>query len=165
MVPQQRLQGFSNGGIAMQRQQQGRVGMVIKHFQHAFGNALQSITPVFPAMHGGQNHPLIRPIERDIIELRGPLSHAQQGIDHGVSSHHHLAHHTRGQQVLLRLLRWRKVQLSHLRNQTTVRFFWKRIKDVVGAEPGLHMANRDLLIERRKRCCKSGGGVALHQHQ
>ena len=52
-----------------------------------------------------------------------------------------------------------------LRKEPTVGLFREGIQKVVGAQAGLHMTNRDLLVEGSQTSGEGRGGVALHQHQ
>ena len=53
------------------------------------------------------------------------------------------------------------MELGHLRDQATIGLLRERIKNIVGTEPCLHMANRDLLVERREGCSKGCCRVSL----
>ena len=63
MVTEQSLQGLTDRGIAMQRKQQGGVGMTIENRPDSGGDVMQALPPVFPSMHRRQDHPLVRPIQ------------------------------------------------------------------------------------------------------
>jgi hypothetical protein len=68
------------------------------------------------------------------------------------------------QQVLARGLRRREVELGNRRGQPTVHLFGERLILVVGAQPRLHMPERDFVIECGKRGDEGGGRIALRQH-
>ena len=149
----------------MQGQQQSGVGEAIQHRQKTPADLLQPLPPVLTPVHRGQQHAVLVPVEAGDMEFRRRLRHQQQGIDHGVAGDDRLAHHTGGLQVRGRLSRGGEVQLGQLGDQAPIRLLRKGIKQVVGAQAGLHMTHRNLLIEGSQSTGKSRGGVALHQHQ
>ena len=57
------------------------------------------------------------------------------------------------------------MQQSQLRDQTAVGLLRERVKQVVGAQAGLHVANGNLLVEGGQGGGEGGGGVSLNQHQ
>ena len=165
MAAQQSLQRFAHGWVAVQRQQQGGIGEAIQHRQKAPADLLQPLTPVLTPVHGGQQHALLLPVEAGQMEVRRRLRHPQQGIDHRVAGDDRFAHHPGSLQVRGRLSRGGEVQLGQLGDQATIRLLREGIEQVVGAQAGLHMPHRNLLVEGSQGTGKSGGGVALHQHQ
>jgi hypothetical protein len=68
------------------------------------------------------------------------------------------------QQVLAGGFGRREVELGNRRGEPTVHLFGERLVLVVGAQPRLHMPERDFVIERRQRGDEGGGRVALRQH-
>ena len=61
----------------------------------------------------------------------------------------HSTDHTRSLQIGGRLLSGGEMKLSQLRNQPPIGFLWERVIDVVGAQAGFHMTNRDLVVKGR----------------
>jgi hypothetical protein len=93
MVAEQGLQRFAHGGIAMQGQQQGRIGIELEQLKEAAADVLEALTPVFTPVHRGQNHPLLLKIEAGQGVGGRLLGHQQQGIDHRIAGGQHRAHH------------------------------------------------------------------------
>ena len=57
------------------------------------------------------------------------------------------------------------MQLGHLGDQPAIRFFREWVEEIVSAQPGLHMAHRDLLVKRCQSSSEGCGGVSLNQNQ
>ena len=165
MVAKQGLQRFAHGGIAVQGEQQGGVRVAVQQLPEAAANLLQPLTPIFAPVHRGQDHPLPLEIQAGQLVRRCLLGHQQQGIDHRIAGHQHRAHHAGSPAVGRREGGGGKVQLGYLGDQAAVGLLGEGVEQVVGAQPGLHMAHRDLLIEGRQGRGEGRGGVALHQHQ
>ena len=151
MITQQRLQGGPHGGIAMQGQEQGRIGVTLQHSQEALADLLQPLAPVLAAMHRRQDHALLLKVQTRQLKGRSLFGHQQQGVDHGVAGRDGLTDHARGRQVAGRHVGRGEVQQGDLGDQTAVGLLWVGIKDVVGAQSRLHMTDGDLLVERRQR--------------
>ena len=149
----------------MQGQQQGRVGEALQHLQEAATDVLKSLAPVFAPVHRGQNHPLPFPVQAGQGEGRCRGGGMQQGVNDRVAGDQHLAHHPGGLQVGCRHGGGGEMEQGHLGDQPPVGFLREGIEEVVGAQPGLHMAHRDLGVEGRQGRGKGRGGVPLHDHQ
>ena len=116
-------------------------------------------------MHRGEDHPLLVPVEAVKPNIRRRFRHQQQRIDHGVTGHEDLPDHTGCFQVGFGLERRREMKGRDLGEEPAVGFLREGIQKIVGAQTGLHMTNRDLLVKRSQTSGKRRGGVALHQDQ
>jgi len=88
-----------------------------------------------------------------------------QCVDHGVAGDHDaLRRHALAVQVVGRIRRRRVVPGRELAGQAAVHLLGERVVGAAGAQPGLHVPDRNLLVERRQRRRHAGGRIALDQH-
>ena len=115
-------------------------------------------------MNRGQDHPLALPVELFKVQRRRRFRHLQQRIDHGVAGDGHRTDHPRAPQIGFGLGRRREMKTGDLRQQAPVGFLGKWVEQIIRAQPGFNVADRDLLVKGSQSRRKSRGGIALHQN-
>ena len=63
-----------------------------------------------------------------------------------------------------RLYRWCKMNVCHLRNQSSVQFFGVGISKVKGSQSGFHVSNLYTMVERHLRQSPCGCGITLNDN-
>ncbi len=86
------------------------------------------------------------------------------GIHNRVAADRHPVNDLLAGEVLPVALGRGEMQRRNLPDQAAVDLLWEGGIFIVGAQPGLDVADRDLMVKRRERACKGGRGVAVHQH-
>jgi len=106
---------------------------------------------------------------REVLLQGGIVAHlvrdSQQRVDHGISSHDNVVfRHALAQQIGLGGLGGGEMELCQCAGQLAVGFFGPGRIDIAGTQPGLHVADRDLLVVGGQRGGEGGCGVAMDQH-
>jgi len=75
------------------------------------------------------------------------------------------SHHVASLQVVNGLGGRGKVQAGQLGDQAAIGLFGERIVEIIGAQSGFHMPNRDPVVKSCQGSSEGGGGISLHQNQ
>ncbi len=127
-------------------------------------HAVHRFAEILPAMGGDEDKTApLGPFQ--MLVLIVIPNRRGKGINAGIARHEDaLRIPTFFQQVLTGLLRGSEVQVRYQVDRLAAELLWEGGLQVVGAQPRLHMADRDLKIEAGKRRGKTGCGIAVHQH-
>ena len=93
------------------------------------------------------------------------IHHPIEGIDYGIARNGNLRlSHIFSQQVLTAQGRRSKMPGGYATGELTVHLLRPRAVDIVGAQTGLDMPYRNLGIEGRQSCRRTGSSVSMHQY-
>ena len=123
---------------------------------------------VLPAVAGDQNHLFPGVIQgvQPILSKGKALRHrGLQGVDHRVAGDKQPVPDALRLQIAAVGLGGAEVQLGQPPHHGAVHLLREGGVAVPGAQPRLHVAHGDLLVKRRQRPGKGGGGVPMDQHQ
>ena len=132
---------------------------------HDIGHGL---TVVLPAVAGDQDHPavlVVQAVENLLLEGEALLHRGLKGVDHRVSGEEHPGLDVLPGQVVPVGGGGAEVQVGDGPHHLPVHLLREGGPLVIGAQTGLHMAHRDLVVEGGQGPGKGGGGVPVDQHQ